>query len=727
MTELNIATGEGNEKHNLASETEVTSLDTIIWTGSTSFPVVAWTDAKRQVLKFVVLGTEVFSTTPTDQTDKIQAIKAHAGRGATSAQQLLVTYHAADKSWADIFSINSEGKVARVSTIERISGSAAYAITASGKDNFFTRITSQEVEVYRAGSSTPSDRFALTLTAGLPDRFEPRSSILELQARTGGSNAVRVAVLLSSGDWIQIQNGVITWQRPEALVHPQAVAFVSLAESESLAQALAYEVHTNLVSGYMHRVTRHITALKQLPSFVQTFATRFLGSILGTESADPSEILTDTFGFRKFIAVATRNGRLVALDTSKNGAIAWNVELPALKEDQPILGVSLSVPKPGIIKAEAHSQEFYYEAASGQGLPRNAVQVNGMDSQIQKIQFEIKNGQLSGYRVGQSSSPLWTFSSAQGSNIKSLAVRPQVDPVASIGKVLGDRRVLYKYLNSNLLLVTATNAAANELHMYLLDSVSGALLHYAKHEGVDTARSIAAVASENWICYSFSSVSAKETAPSQGSQLVITEMYESAVPDDRGSLGLASNYSALADTGAGTPYILTQSFQIPEEISHMSISQTAQGITNRLLVAVLARSGNIVGIPRSAIDARRIVGRDPTQPEAMEGLTKYLPYLEFDPRWVLNHQRDVLGLEKVIASPAILESTSLLFGYGHDIFGTRVSPSFSFDRLGKDFNKLQMISTVVALFAAVVFIAPLVSLTLRFVLRDLTLAYIYNL
>jgi len=87
---------------------------------------------------------------------------------------------------------------------------------------------------------------------------------------------------------------------------------------------------------------------------------------------------------------------------------------------------------------------------------------------------------------------------------------------------------------------------------------------------------------------------------------------------------------------------------------------------------------------------------------------RYSPVIEFDPKWYLNHQRDVVGVKDVITSPALLESTSLVFAYGLDIFGTRLSPSFSFDVLGSDFNKFQMLATVAALAVATFVVAPLV-------------------
>ncbi len=71
----------------------------------------------------------------------------------------------------------------------------------------------------------------------------------------------------------------------------------------------------------------------------------------------------------------------------------------------------------------------------------------------------------------------------------------------------------------------------------------------------------------------------------------------------------------------------------------------------------------------------------------------------------------MVGIKNVITTPALLESTSLVFAYGVDVFGTRVSPSFAFDILGKGFNKLSLMATVAALWVGVVVVAPMVSLS----------------
>jgi hypothetical protein len=144
----------------------------------------------------------------------------------------------------------------------------------------------------------------------------------------------------------------------------------------------------------------------------------------------------------------------------------------------------------------------------------------------------------------------------------------------------------------------------------------------------------------------------------------------------------------------------------------MAVTRTRQGITSRELLVTVPSLNSIIGVPRSLIDPRRPIGRDPTPQEMAEGLVRYTPLINFDPKWHLTHKYDVLGVKDVITSESGIESTSLVFAYGHDIFGTRVAPSFSFDILGKGFNKISMLLTVVGLFVGVLFVAPLVSFPL---------------
>lgn len=45
-----------------------------------------------------------------------------------------------------------------------------------------------------------------------------------------------------------------------------------------------------------------------------------------------------------------------------------------------------------------------------------------------------------------------------------------------------------------------------------------------------------------------------------------------------------------------------------------------------------------------------------------------------------------MNLRAVASAPAVLESTSLLFCYGSDLFFTRITPAAHFDSLQSDFS-----------------------------------------
>jgi len=340
--------------------------------------------------------------------------------------------------------------------------------------------------------------------------------------------------------------------------------------------------------------------------------------------------------------------------------------------------------------------------------PKNIIVVLGATGEVRGLSFEVQ---------GLNAKPVveWSFHPV-GQRVINVVTRPAHDPVASIGRVLGDRSVLYKYLNPNVVLVTAVSDEASTASLYLLDAVSGDVLYSTNHEGVDTKQPIASVLTENWFAYSLWSdmVAATSTLPaSKGYQIIVTELYESDVPNDRGPLGAADNSSSIEPSGLpntepAIPFVVTQSFLIAEPISHMAVTQTRQGITTRQLLCTLSSSNAIVGIPRAILDPRRPVGRDPTTSEMEEGLYRYHPVIDLDPKMILTHKREVFGMKSIITSPALLESTSLLLAYGVDVFGTRVAPSAAFDILGKGFNKLSLVLTVLALGAGVAVLAPMV-------------------
>jgi hypothetical protein len=634
-----------------------------------------------------------------------------------SLAHFLVEYQTANGHSAEVYHVDlKKSSISKAYTLEHQDGKGTFATGTSEANVYFTRLTAEEVSVVASVSDKVLGRWPVSGSPALAGAH-PVHGVTEVVVKGGVASAARSAVLFSNGQWALVRNTDIAWTRPEFLSGTVSAVWAELPEEEALAQELAEEGHQNVVGAYIHRIKRHIRDLEHLPAWLQSLPTRLLGNLIGkSQDSTIDDIQHDTFGFHKLVVVATEKGRLAALDVGSQGKIVWSVDMHQFAPSAAFQSPSLKAFRGYVeVKDATLAGSLLINSTTGSLMSPQDVQLQPpITSRDQKlITYSLVDGTLEGNLGTESGSgALWTFTPPPGERIVSYNARPVTDPVASIGKVLGDRRVLYKYLNPNLVLVIAVADSNRRASVYLLDSASGQLLNTVAHYGIDVSRPIPATVSENWFSYSMT-LDSNSSTTARGYQLVVSELFESPLPDDRGPLGASSNASTVQPTGstgeATKPFVLAQSYQIPEEISHMTVTQTRQGITSRELLVTLPASNSIVGIPRPVIDPRRPIGRDPNANEQAEGLVRYTPMINFDPKWHLNHKYELLGVKNVITSESGLESTSLVFAYGSDIFGTRVAPSFAFDVLGKGFNKLQMLATVLALFVGVLFVAPLVS------------------
>ncbi|KAL1688266.1 hypothetical protein GGG16DRAFT_60329, partial [Schizophyllum commune] len=115
----------------------------------------------------------------------------------------------------------------------------------------------------------------------------------------------------------------------------------------------------------------------------------------------------------------------------------------------------------------------------------------------------------------------------------------------------------------------------------------------------------------------------------------------------------------------------------------------------------------IHSLQRRLLDPRRPKHK-PTAQDAEELLNQYGAILPDDPKRILSHKYGITDTAKIITSPALLESTSLVYAYGLDMFLTRVSPSGTFDVLSEGFNKIQLVLTISALAIGLVVTRPMV-------------------
>lgn len=765
VTELAVSTGHQiGQPILLSSDSEITSEETLLHVGANSgVPVLVWTDRNFKTLRMNVIGKKSITSinVPSKNGALPQSITVHAPRSPVAKSHFLVHYQGSESHWAEVYHVDSKA-AKKAYDLPQSRGKAAFSATSQKADVFFTRHTISENILYSSDDSSVLSQWNVSpprWSSEPPELQDISHATSEVLPRGGSAYAVRSALASSSGDWKLIRNGETSWLRPEGLAGVVAAAFIEIAKEESLAEELAAESKRGPLAAYSHRVRRHLRGLQHFPEWAQALPNRVIGSFLGDKTLPQDQgSRHDGFGFHKIIIVATEGGRLAALDAGNQGIILWNIQAIAPKVGQKweVLGIeaeegtAIVRGKGGeFLRVVSHTGEItqYQPQAL---IPNLKTTIPVLDTSGVKVPIPVKDdgsfggvpegnfgrgtvfvskgddNVLKGWTFGESRKPalVWQFEPGTGEVVTNVIARPHHDPVASIGKALGDRNVLYKYLNPNILLITATRKDTSTANFYVIDSTSGVVLYSTTHSGVDTDKPIVTTISENWFVYSLYSESSALTQGTtnldqkmlKGYQLVVFELYESAYPNDRGSLGSSTNSSSVLPVREevqgtlDTPHVISQTFLIPGPISSISVTSTLQGITTRSLLCVLPDLNAIISISRAFLEPRRPVGRDPTAAEMEEGLFRYSPLLDFEPKWMLNHKREIMDTSDVITSPSLLESTSLVFAFGEiDLFGTRISPIGAFDILGKGFSKLQLVLTVVALTVGTTVVAPFVS------------------
>jgi hypothetical protein len=315
--------------------------------------------------------------------------------------------------------------------------------------------------------------------------------------------------------------------------------------------------------------------------------------------------------------------------------------------------------------------------------------------------------------------------------------RATQDPVASQGRVLGDRQTLYKYLNPHLLVILTKSVERKSASVYMVDGVTGKILHQAVLAQGNLAITSPsgsevnpkAVLTENWATISYEvDISADdEQARYHGahrqSRLVSIELYENL--DDGGEKwnwkGFFSSFSSAAfrrkassasaemSTTSSEPVkIFSQIFTLPYGVRAMSATRTKLGVSSKALVLATTQN-RLQVLPRRLLDPRRPLNRKPTTHEMEEGLITYSAALQDSGKFSLGG-RSLPSPGRVLVKPSLLESTGVvLVDQDLDLFVTTVAASGSFDILSQSFNKLQLLLTMTALSAGLLVIKPMVS------------------
>jgi len=126
----------------------------------------------------------------------------------------------------------------------------------------------------------------------------------------------------------------------------------------------------------------------------------------------------------------------------------------------------------------------------------------------------------------------WASSFPAGEKILSVIPRPS-GPIASLGKVVGNRTTLYKYLNPHLSAVTTVSSTA--CGVYVIDVAKGNIVYHASiatNKGKGRCDLHVALV-ENWLVYVYWDEEYEWVGQTKGQKLVTVELYEGSIPDDK--------------------------------------------------------------------------------------------------------------------------------------------------------------------------------------------------
>ncbi|XP_063942159.1 uncharacterized protein LOC108204343 [Daucus carota subsp. sativus] len=294
---------------------------------------------------------------------------------------------------------------------------------------------------------------------------------------------------------------------------------------------------------------------------------------------------------------------------------------------------------------------------------------------------------------------------SESEKIITTVTRKLNEVVHTQAKVIADEDVMFKYISKNILFVATVSPKAtgeigsvtpeeSSLVVYLIDTITGRILHRMTHHG--SQGPVHAVLSENWVVYHYFNLRAHRY------EMSVIEIYDQSRADNKDVLKLVFGKHNLTSpiSSYSRPDVVTksQSYFFTHSVKTIAVTSTAKGITSRqLLVGTIG--DQVLALDKRFLDPRRSL--NPTAAEKEEGIIPLTDSLPILPQSYVTHALKVENLRGIEVIPAKLESTTLIFAYGVDLFFTRLAPSRTYDSLTEDFSYALLLITIVALVVAI--------------------------
>ena len=466
------------------------------------------------------------------------------------------------------------------------------------------------------------------------------------------------------------------------------------------------------------------------------------------EETDGKKFTRDYFGLHKMIVVLTESGKVFSLD-NLSGKIIWSFYDPELRHHieksgikkmpmhvqrpskyYPYPAVCTILTKSGLLLSfdpmagkvveklkigsdikqlmlmshidETHLKPLIYIMANNRiGIyPKTSLSVLASNrDKYFMLTADVKTNILKGVSLDELADGnivarvAWTLKLPVTNSCSDCATplnihfKRQTEVVHSQGRVLGDRNVLYKYLNPNLAAVVTeseddsqgseSSKKSHNIDLFLVDAVTGRVIYSSSHKR--SKGPVHVIHSENSIIYSYYNEKHRRT------EISSIDLYDGLTQVNSGAF---SSFERMS------PQIEHNTFIFPTGMRTMVDTQTEKGITNKHVLIGLP-SGGLLELPKAFLDPRRPI--NPTMEHREEGLIPYMPELPIPSEGLINYNKSLILLDTIEVAPAGLESTCLVFTTGLDIFYTRVTPSKTFDILKDDFDHLLIAAVLVLL------------------------------
>eukprot|EP00210_Caulerpa_lentillifera_P003252 g3104.t1 len=576
----------------------------------------------------------------------------------------------------------------------------------------------------------------------IPVSFQLQSLHLGNYQRKDGSTGFRYVLISHHGEILMLQQGQLVWRRNEA---PSAVK-----------QALFIDPPTHSSEDDLPTLTKWLKAqflTLKIQFQLHSPKDRDLLYELKQDLSGKKLISKDISGCRKFIVVLTELNSVLALHNG-NGRILWQRDFSPDKNFNGLTQFTHALQQnrsPKILLYKTGLQQSYMVIDGHYGEVVEEGTFQGMVSKVVKLPQTVKIGDLeqSLFLLMDLSSPtpsarlfpllesypvqdlkkfvFWTSDNQQGivrgfgvnhiditinssvlvtfhpiwsltfhTPIQLAIERTFNDPVHSYTKVLGDRSLLFKYLNPNTALIVTggvdptTEFEDSDLEAFLVDTITGRVLYRQMH---DSAKGpVHGVISQHWAAYHYWStvnqrfqISTLEFYDASHKQLTLSDLFLKGIMD---SPEVVSSYKPVPVKVFNATYFTS----VP--VKTLEVTRTLRGITTQLLL-MGTTTDQIYSTSKRFLDPRRPIKPDLETKE--ERLIPFAETLPVNPTQYVSYNHIIMGLKEVITAPTGLESTSHVFSFGLDLYYVRLQPERGFDTLDEDFNFGFLILTLLAM------------------------------